>query len=438
MPRTQRNSLFNSIWWEKLTGPRAAFSVENRLFNTVSGLSSAAFFLLFTLNIAFDIPGAELNFLVFILLLILYGFSRVKKQYKVPTIIFCCCTYVFLVSNYFFNVGITGPTMLAFIATFILIIALGPIGLHRLWVGLHVIIAIGLLSLEYFNVGHYAVYKSKSEHFFDIGITYTVSIAIIYFVILYIRNNYLREKSLAKQYAASLLEQNTQLEELNQVKNRLFSIISHDLRGPLNSIQGYLEVLTESHFGQEEKDLIQGQLLELTKHTQDMLFNLLSWSKSQISGNNIELQEVNLRNTLSGTIEMLTKVAERKGIVLKSTIADNLLVVANADILQLIARNFIQNAIKFTHMHGEITIQANKDGAKVIVSVKDNGTGIPVEKQPEIFSSKLKSAYGTNKERGIGLGLFLCKELVELQGGNIWFTSTPGQGSEFNFTVAIA
>ncbi len=328
--------------------------------------------------------------------------------------------------------------MLAFMATFILILALGPIGLHRLWIGLHVLLAVGLLSLEYFNVGRYVFYKSKSEHFFDIGITYTVSIVTIYFVILYIRNNYLREKKLAQQYASSLLEQNKQLEELNQVKNRLFSIISHDLRGPLNSIQGYLEILTESTFAQDEKEKIQGQLLELTKHTQDMLFNLLSWSKSQISGNNIEMQEVNLRNTLSGTIEMLTRVAERKGIVLKSTIADNVKVVANADILQLIARNFIQNAIKFTNIHGEIIIQGHIEGAKVIVSVKDNGIGIPVEKQPEIFSSKLKSAYGTNKERGIGLGLFLCKELVELQGGKIWFTSTPGQGSEFNFTVAIA
>ena len=372
------------------------------------------------------------------LLLVLYLFSRVKKQHKVPTIVFCCCTYVFLLSNYFLNAGITGPTMLAFISTFILILALGPMALHKLWIVLHIILATGLLVLEYNNIGHYVLYSTRKEHFFDIGITYTVSIATIYFVILYIRNNYLREKNLAQQYAASLLEQNKQLEELNQVKNRLFSIISHDLRGPLNSIQGYLEILTESTFAQDEKDKIQGQLLELTKHTQDMLFNLLSWSKSQISGNTIEMQEVNLRNTLSSTIEMLTKVAERKGIVLKSTIADNLKVVANADILQLIARNFIQNAIKFTNIHGEITIQCHIEGAKVIVSVKDNGIGIPVEKQPEIFSSKLKSAYGTNKERGIGLGLFLCKELVELQGGKIWFTSMPGTGSQFSFSLAVA
>ncbi len=434
----QKHRQFFFKLWGTLVGDSVRFSMENRLFNAVAVFIAGAVFFECIASVALDIPGIIAEASGLAVLVVLYYFSRFKQKFKVSAIVFCFTTYLVLIANYFTNAAISGPTLLDFMATLILVITLGPIGWHRLWIALHIIIVAGLLTLEYFNIGHYAGYDNKAGHFFDIGITYSVAAATIYFVTLYIRNSQLKEKRLADQYAASILKKNEELEELNQIKNRLFSLISHDLRSPLNSIQGYLEVLTDRSLPENAKNSIQDQLLQLTKHTQDMLFNLLSWSKSQISGYNIELQEVNLFNTLNGTVDMLKKVAEPKGVLINNAIEERINVVANVEILQLVVRNFIQNAIKFTHTDGEIHLHAEQEGAFVVISVKDNGIGIPLEKQPEIFSSKLKSTYGTKKERGIGLGLYLCKELVELQGGKIWFTSTPGIGSQFNVSLAVA
>lgn len=432
----QRQFLFRL--WDTLVGDSNEFSMENRLFNAVAVFVSGAVLFECVASTVLNIPGVIAQAVGLVVLLVLYYFSRVKKKFKVAAIVCCFTTYIVLIANYFTNAAITGPTLLDFMATLILVITLGPIGWHRLWLALHIVVAGGLLTLEYFNIGNYSGYNNRSGHFFDVGITYSVALTTIYFVTLYIRNSQLKEKQLAEQYAASILKKNEELEELNQVKNRLFSIISHDLRSPLNSIQGYLEVLTDRALPENAKNAIQDQLLDLTKHTQDMLFNLLSWSKSQLSGKSIEVQEVNLHGAINNTVEMLKKVADQKGIQISSSIAEDIKVVANVDILQLVVRNFIQNAIKFTHTKGEIHVHARHEKGSVAISVKDNGIGIPLEKHSEIFSSKLKSAAGTNKERGIGLGLYLCKELVELQGGKIWFTSSPDTGSQFSFSLALA
>ena len=121
----------------------------------------------------------------------------------------------------------------------------------------------------------------------------------------------------------------------------------------------------------------------------------------------------------------------KKGLVLKSFIEPDLQFIAEADMLQLVVRNLINNAIKFSNLGGEITIKAYRKELEGVISVTDNGIGIALQKQKDVFSSRLKSEYGTNKEKGTGLGLYLCKELIELQNGKIWFTSQPGVGSEF-------
>jgi signal transduction histidine kinase len=425
---------FFTKWWEKLIGDTASFSMENRLFNAISVFTLAA--LVFAL-ISNTVLGISSLYIIMTALLqcVLYYYSRFKKRFGVPAIIYCFATYSYFIMNYFYNAGIEGPTLMGFISSFMLIVALGPLAWHRFWVVLHIAVVSCLVLLEYFHIGRYEQYANRQDHFMDMGVSYLISLTIMYFVIVHIRNNYMKEKHLAEQYAASILKKNEELEELNQVKSRLFSIISHDLRSPLNSVQGYLELLTDGSFSESEKSNIQQQLLNLTKHTQDMLFNLLSWSKSQISGNVVELHSVNVSRTLAGTIEILQSAANKKNIKLISYVDPTVQINADADMLQLIVRNLIHNAIKFTGTNGEISIKTYKNGKQVCISVKDNGIGIPVDKQASIFSSKLKSAQGTNKETGIGLGLYLCRELAELQNGKIWFTSQPGQGSEFVFAV---
>ena len=427
---SEKKSISVPKLWESLIGSPISFSMENRLFNTVSVVTIIALVIAFVSNVVLEISGLFV-IATFVLQCVLYYFSRVKKQYVIPAIIYCFASYAYFIANYFMNAGIDGPTVFGFISTFILIIALGPTSWHRLWVVMHTVVAIGMLILEYFNVGHYEKYSTRKEHFIDIGVSYIISLTIMYFVILYIRNNYLKEKRLAQQYAESIVKKNEELEELNQLKNRLFSIISHDLRAPLNSVQGYLELLTGHPLPENQRSKIKEQLLHLTKHTQEMLFNLLSWSKSQISGNAVELGPVMLSGILDGTIGVLEDAAMKKGLVLKSFIEPDLQLIAEADMLQLVIRNLINNAIKFSNLGGEISIRAYRKELEGVISVTDNGIGIALQKQKDVFSSRLKSEYGTNKEKGTGLGLYLCKELIELQNGKIWFTSQPGVGSEF-------
>lgn len=215
-------------------------------------------------------------------------------------------------------------------------------------------------------------------------------------------------------------------------------MISHDLRAPLNSIQGYLELLSDGMLGDIDKAKIEKELLNHTRQTQDMLFNLLSWSKSQLSGSNADLQPLNFYSTVSGTLDMMATVANKKGITLTNAIDRGVNVKADADMLQLVVRNLVHNAIKFTGDKGLISINAYTEDNQCLISIKDNGMGIPEEKQKDIFSLKIRSAQGTGKERGIGLGLFLCRQLIELQDGRIWFTSKPGNGSEFMLALPSA
>ncbi len=375
----------------------------------------------------------------FFILGYLYYLARYKRRFNIAGIFYCVFAYLFLLLNYYLNSGINGPTIFGFLAMFILFIAVTPQPQHKIWITLHILLVLGLLYIEYSGkILIKNTYPSPADRVKDTAGSYIVFIICLYFIINNIRNKYYNEKKLAEQRATSIIRQNQELEELNQEKNRLFSLISHDLRAPLNSIQGYLELLTDTTLPEAEKFKIETQLLSLTKHTQEMLFNLLSWSKSQLSGNAVELQSLNVYKTLEGTMEMLQNAADKKGIALKNLIDEAIQIKADADMVQLVVRNLLNNAIKFTGDDGEIVIKTQRDGNNCVISIKDNGTGIPLEKQDEIFSLKIKSALGTKKEKGVGLGLFLCGQLIELQSGKIWFNSKPGIGSEFFISLPVS
>ena len=163
----------------------------------------------------------------------------------------------------------------------------------------------------------------------------------------------------------------------------------------------------------------------------EMLSNLLHWSKSQMEGTNVNLLPVNLLTVLLGTLEMEKLHALKKEISLNYHIPPELKVMADIDMLQLVVRNLVSNAVKFTPQKGEINIDAQTEGNECKITISDNGKGITADKQEKIFSIKSEAAYGTNNEKGVGLGLVLCKEFIERQGGRISFESTEGLGSRF-------
>src|SRR5690606_38626645 len=160
-------------------------------------------------------------------------------------------------------------------------------------------------------------YKSVSGRYIDLISTYVVTICFIYFMIRYLRNNYLREHRLAVYRLKSIEKKNKELQQINQEKNRIFSIIAHDLRSPIDAIQSYLELINMQALREEEKEMFNRSLLDLTQHTSDMLSNMLLWANTQMNGASVHLRETYLMESVRDILDMGKAIAAKKGIMLE-------------------------------------------------------------------------------------------------------------------------
>ncbi len=433
--------------WNKLIGEKHLFSMENRAFNAISIISA----IVLVYSLAFDIyiGQAVMSTVILVLLLALcclYYYSRVKQKYKGGLVIYAFCSYAAMIANYYLNSGLEGPTLLYFCLTFLLLIGISPRRLYRLWIGLHCGIAIALCYSEY----HWpntvkGSYSNGFDHFLDILAGYFAIIIFGYFITNYLRKYYHEERLLSEQRLQEIIAQNEQIKlhnellaKANEEKNKLFSIVSHDLRTPIDSIAGYLNLLSENIVDSDERQEIELELLSQTKYTSDLLLNLLYWSKTQMNGVRPNLAPVGLAEVVDDARNFKIAAAARKGIKLTYNIDKDVEVIADKDMLRIVLRNVINNALKFTKPGGEVVIRLNRKGTLGEVAIQDNGIGIHVEKQKEIFTLKSDSTYGTKDEKGIGLGLMLCKEFMNYQKGDITFESKIGQGSVFYIALPLA
>lgn len=389
-----------------------------------------------------------LNYPLYVLLIILglliqlsylYYLSRFKRRFNISRIIFAVSSYAFLILNYFYNSGINGPTLIAFFLTYVFQIAIFSRKTYLIWTALHIIIGSGLLviSFLYPESAPYS-YIGEGARVTDFIVTNVTMLLFSFFALDFIRANYDYEKKSATDKALVIEAHNKELEKVNSEKNKLFSIVSHDLRSPLNTIQSYMELLSSDLLDAQEKAVAEKELLTLTKNTSDLLFNLLSWSKTQMEGVNAKLREQNLFNILAGTINTQHAIASQKDISFTNNISKTATAICDEDMVQLVVRNLLNNAIKFTPTFGKISVDTVQTDKEVIISITDSGKGIPLEQQKEIFSLKIRSTYGTNNEKGIGLGLVLCKEYIELQNGSIWFESVPNEQTIFYISLPRA
>lgn len=430
--------------WHKLTGSPSDFSVENRAFNYVCLITAIilVYYLIFEIYFG-QIFIAYFTFMLLPLLAVLYYFSRYKKKYHAGVVIFAFSGYITLIVNYYANSGSIGATLCLFFLVFQLLVGIGKPRQYGFWITLNLLIPFGLLLSEYLHPEWVPnTYKSHEERFIDIYITYASAVAFIFFITRYLRRQLNKEQKIAEEntqaialQAERILQQKEVVEKVNREKDKLFSIISHDLRAPLDSIKSYLELLSENILTPQEKNDLEGQLLEQTKYTSDLLGNLLSWAKSQMGGVNVTLVPINAKELVELIADNKLSLVARKGIKLTYSVHPSIELIADVDMLKIVLRNLINNAIKFTRPGGEITIKAEKSGNDIRISVADTGIGIPTDKQGEIFSSNVHSTYGTNNEKGIGIGLMMCKEFMGYQNGSIGFTSTEGVGSTFYITL---
>ncbi len=239
------------------------------------------------------------------------------------------------------------------------------------------------------------------------------------------------------ELAEDLARTKEELERLNDEKNKFFSIIAHDLRGPFNSILGYTELLART-----ADTLSTDQVKEYADNAYvagigvfKLLENLLEWARLQMDRIECEPAATNLGEIAGQTMELLASVAKDKGVKLESTLTGETAYI-DSRMIETVIRNLVNNAIKFTNSGGSIVIATKNSGDFIEVSITDSGVGMEADKAAGVFSlSGSSSTDGTEGEKGTGLGLLLCKELVERQGGEIYATSKPGEGSTFAFTV---
>jgi two-component system, sensor histidine kinase and response regulator len=263
----------------------------------------------------------------------------------------------------------------------------------------------------------------------------------MYGITIYLRSNYNREKQKAEERAAMIETQNIQirlqndqLQRLNQEKNKMLSVLGHDLRSPLNAITTVLDFLTNYEVSEEQRMQLKRDLLHTTRNASDILSNLLAWSSGQMKGLQPHIEKINLPQLLGKVVQGQQLQADKKEIRVIIDAAEDCSVLADFNMLELTLRNLVNNALKFTHRGGEVTIRTVCD-KDCVISISDNGIGMSLEQLDTLFTMDIHSTYGTNNETGIGLGLLLCREFTEIQQGTMWVQSQEGSGSTFSIRL---
>ncbi len=235
-----------------------------------------------------------------------------------------------------------------------------------------------------------------------------------------------------------LADNYVKIKQLNESRNKIFSIIGHDLKGPVGNMKSFLDMILSQQIDLSYDDLIGylGLLEKQSTATYNILVNLLSWANSQL--NNTVFSPVNQKINLAveNNIILLESTASKKNISINNNISDDVIAMFDLNLISTVIRNLIANAIKFTSENGTITINVEQNESQTIVSIIDNGIGVCPERLETIFEDTyFETTLGTNNEKGSGLGLKLCKYIIEQHNGKIWVESESEKGSSFIFSI---
>ena len=238
-----------------------------------------------------------------------------------------------------------------------------------------------------------------------------------------------------------ILSKTEELQRTIAGRDKLYSVIAHDLRSPMGSIKMVLNMLIlnlpSEKIGTEMYELLT-MANQTTEDVFSLLDNLLKWTKSQIGKLNVVYQDVDLVEVTDGVIEIFSMVASLKKIRIREMKPEKMMVNADIDMLKTVVRNLLSNAIKFSKENSEVLVKMEEVDGMAVVSVQDYGCGISEEGQNKLLHTDTHfSTFGTNNEEGSGLGLLLCKDFVVKNGGKLWFTSKEGEGSIFSFSIPV-
>jgi two-component system, sensor histidine kinase and response regulator len=235
-----------------------------------------------------------------------------------------------------------------------------------------------------------------------------------------------------------ILEQSKQILKINKTKDRLYSVIAHDIKSPFANITMLLSTVSEGYLepGSEEYNEILQSINTSTKETYALLENLLQWTRSQTGDLECHPEPLPLEELFDRAIRFLKPNAIKKGIELSGALDESLLVKADRNMMQSVLQNIITNAIKFTHEGGKVELSGNRKNTHVVIKVTDTGVGMSEAMQKNLFvEGQHFSTHGTNSEKGSGLGLLLVQDFIKRNQGTLQIESKEGHGSTFTITL---
>jgi len=278
----------------------------------------------------------------------------------------------------------------------------------------------------------------KTEFIRNILVVVVALTAILLFTVYRSGQRRKQINALLLQHQEEMEKRSKELEQLNEVKDKFFSIISHDLRSPINALAGLMDLLDKGAIASHELPTAIKELRIRFNHTRSLMNNLLDWTVLQMDKMNLQAGNIQLHKLAEENIELVGSIQNKK-IKMVNSVPENAIGYGDSNTINLVIRNLMTNSIKFTNDGGEISISAESQGKDWVISVRDNGIGMSADIQKKLFDKiNPYSTRGTANEKGTGLGLILCKEFVEKNGGRIWVESKENEGSTFWFTVPKA
>ena len=316
----------------------------------------------------------------------------------------------------------------------------------------HMLFSVALSMVSYFILviinKTYTYQLQTSNLFFYLFNQFTAILFIFYGLYLIKKENTLYQVSILsanrtlqekndeiEKQKAEIEENAKELVELNSLKNKLFSVIAHDLKSPMYALRNLFSQMQQQDMPLKEiKSMIPDVVNDLN-YTTGLMENLLQWAKSQMQSGSINPQPIDTTSIIHDVINTLHLQATSKKIIIKNKVKKTMVAYADPDMVQLVLRNLVSNAIKFTPQNGQITICADEQGSFITIGVEDTGIGITEDEIAKINDNSYYTTKGTSSEAGTGLGLMLCKEFINKNGGSLHISSVPRKGSKFSFTL---
>jgi signal transduction histidine kinase/Tfp pilus assembly protein PilF len=273
--------------------------------------------------------------------------------------------------------------------------------------------------------------RAEKQNAISLGLVSGLVLLVVIVATMY------RSKQREKATTALIVNQAANLTELNSYKDKIFSVLAHDLRGPISALAtcvGMLDdkVITPAEFS-ELKPMLDQQLSSVTL----LLDNLLKWSVNHIkAGKSVRKEIIDVQNLTTQNLRLMHQIVTEKGITIRNEVAPGVMATGDQGNIDIIIRNLLSNAFKFTHAGGTVTISADVSGGLAKISVTDDGVGMTEEQMKKLFTAAPdNSSVGTGGERGIGLGLLMCYEFAKANNGDIKVSSSPGKGSTFTLVL---